>query len=228
MTDRSAAFGALPDLVETRADRADRALSGLYARRVKRALDVACVLLGAAAALPVILVAALLARLDGGPAFYGQARVGRGGRIFTCWKIRTMAVDADARLEALLAADPAAAAEWRERQKLSNDPRVTRLGRVLRATSLDELPQLWNVLVGDMSLVGPRPMTPAQRELYPGSAYYALRPGITGYWQVSERNGCAFAGRAAHDARYAREIGFLTDLGVLARTVGVVLRPTGV
>jgi lipopolysaccharide/colanic/teichoic acid biosynthesis glycosyltransferase len=138
-----------------------------------------------------------------------------------------MVMDAEARMAAHLARDPAARAEWEETQKLKADPRVTPIGRLIRKTSLDELPQLWNVLMGDMSLVGPRPMMPEQARLYPGRAYYSLRPGITGFWQISSRNETSFAGRAAYDTRYARRISFATDLGVLLATVRVVLRGTG-
>lgn len=210
------------------APRARRApAEGIYARRGKRALDLALTLLAAPFVLPLVALLAALVALDGGPAFYGQARLGRGGRVFTCWKLRSMAVDAEARLATLLAEDPAAAAEWARCQKLRRDPRVTPIGRFLRAASLDELPQLWNVVTGEMSLVGPRPMTPEQAPLYPGRAYFEMRPGITGPWQVSERHKGAFAGRATHDAAYLRELSLATDLRLLARTVTVVLRGQG-
>ena len=152
--------------------------------------------------------------------FYRQARVGRGGRIYRIWKLRSMVMNADQKLEAHLAADPAARAEWDETQKLKRDPRITRFGRLIRKSSLDELPQLWNVLIGDMSLVGPRPMMPDQRALYPGRAYYALRPGITGPWQVSERNATSFADRARFDDKYHdRDLSLATDVRLLRPTV---------
>lgn len=135
--------------------------------------------------------------------------------------------DADARLAAHLAADPAMRAEWAESQKLKNDPRITAVGRFLRKTSLDELPQLWNVFKGDMSLVGPRPMMPQQRPLYPGRAYYRMRPGLTGPWQVSDRNAGSFAGRAEYDTEYHRSMSFLRDFTILVLTFWVVLRGTG-
>jgi exopolysaccharide production protein ExoY len=174
----------------------------------------------------VLLLALLIAR-DGHSPFYWNARVGRSGRVFHMLKLRTMVRDADARLEAHLAADPAAAAEWGATQKLKKDPRITTFGRILRKTSMDELPQLWNVLVGDMSLVGPRPMMPSQQVLYPGRAYYTLRPGLTGPWQVSDRNGCTFAKRAEFDRDYEQSLSLATDLRLLARTVAVVLKGTG-
>lgn len=207
--------------------------SGLYAAFGKRALDLALTLGAAPLWAPLVLVLMALVRLDPrsgrAPALYGQARVGRGGRRFTCWKIRTMTPDADAALARHLAADPAAAREWRTRQKLRRDPRILPMGRLLRAASLDELPQLWNVLRGEMSLVGPRPFTPEQRPLYPTPENYeALAPGLTGLWQIGPRGaGADFAGRAVEDARYLADFGLALDLAVLARTVGVVLRARG-
>ncbi len=200
---------------------------GVYERVFKRWLDLTLILLAAPFVLPVVLLLALLVRRDGGPAFYVQDRVGLDGRVFRLWKLRTMEVDADARLAAHLATDPALRAEWESSQKLKNDPRVTPLGRLLRKISLDELPQLWNVLKGDMSLVGPRPMLPEQRALYPGRAYYRMRPGLTGPWQVSDRNQTSFAGRAEFDAEYARRMSLATDLTILLLTIWVVLRGTG-
>lgn len=138
-----------------------------------------------------------------------------------------MVKDADARLETHLASDNAARGEWDTTQKLKADPRITPFGRFLRKSSFDELPQLWNVLKGDMSLVGPRPMMPEQAPLYPGEAYYTLRPGITGLWQVSERNATAFADRAHYDTRYEQSLSLVTDLRILMATIRVVLRGTG-
>ncbi len=200
---------------------------GLYVLGLKRVLDFLVVL----AALPILvpffmLVGALIA-LDGHNPFYSQQRVGMDGKRFRMWKFRTMVPDADIELQRHLAVDPEARAEWESRQKLTDDPRITRFGRILRRTSVDELPQLINVLMGDMSLVGPRPMMPSQQALYPGHAYYRLRPGLTGSWQVSERHKSTFADRAIYDDTYERDLSFATDLGILGRTVGVVLRCTG-
>ncbi|MCA1285826.1 sugar transferase [Salipiger bermudensis] len=198
-----------------------------YDRLAKRILDITIVLLGA---LPVLLVTTLLAAiiaLDGKSPFYLQKRVGRNGRVFYMYKLRSMVVDADSRLEAYLASNPEARAEWNHAQKLRRDPRITAVGRLIRKTSLDELPQLLNVLRGDMSLVGPRPMMVEQQDLYPGTAYYALRPGITGFWQTSVRNESSFAERAGFDTDYLRQLSFGTDLKILARTVRVVLNGTG-
>ena len=204
---------------------------GLYLRVIKRGFDVVAVLAAAVFVVPLVMLLALLVSLDGGRPFYWQDRVGRGGRLFRIWKLRSMDVDADRLLEAHLAANPAARAEWNRTQKLKDDPRITPLGRLLRKSSLDELPQLWNVLVGDMSLVGPRPMLPDQTELYPEKAYYRaycqLRPGVTGFWQVWARNETAFSARAHHDSLYFRRVSLWTDLFVLLVTVVVVLRGTG-
>lgn len=204
-----------------------RTLRSLYRHAVKRVLDLAVIVAAAPVVVPLVAVLALLVRRDGGPAFYVQERVGLDGRVFRMWKLRSMVVDAEARLAAHLEADAEARAEWDETQKLRCDPRITRVGRILRKASLDELPQLWNVVRGDMSLVGPRPMMTCQRALYPGTAYYALRPGITGYWQTAGRNRTSFEARADFDAAYLSDLSLVTDLRVLARTVSVVLRGTG-
>ncbi len=193
----------------------------------KRIFDIAAVLLLAPIAIPLILIVAFLAGRDGASAFYRQKRIGMGGQVFSLLKIRTMVPDADARLAAYLASDPAAKAEWDSTQKLKNDPRITRIGRFLRKSSLDELPQFWNVLRGDMSLIGPRPMMVDQKQLYPGTAYYKLRPGITGSWQVSDRNESTFAGRAEFDTSYYNALSLRTDLSIVVRTFGVVMRCTG-
>lgn len=201
--------------------------AGIYGNGGKRMLDLILVLIGGVVFLPLILILAALVRLDGSSAIYRQPRIGKNGRIFLLWKLRSMVPDADAALERYLASDAAARAEWDRSQKLRHDPRLTRIGATLRRYSLDELPQLWNVLMGDMSLVGPRPMMPSQRTLYPGTAYYDFRPGLTGLWQISARNDCSFADRASYDNRYAQEISLATDVRILACTVSVVLRGTG-
>ena len=143
------------------------------------------------------------------------------------WKLRSMVNDADARMEEYLAAHPEARLEWDRTQKLKQVPRVTRMGQLLRRSSLDELPQLWNVFIGDMSLVGPRPMMVSQRAIYPGLAYYALRPGCTGYWQTAGRNRTSFEARAEYDTAYEAELSLWSDIKILFRTVGVMLKGTG-
>lgn len=201
--------------------------TGFYRGGAKRALDVLLIVLSLPVAVPIIALLALLVMRDGHAPFYTQARVGKNGRIFRFWKLRSMIWDADSRLADHLASNPEARAEWDHTQKLKCDPRITRFGNFLRKSSLDELPQLWNVLKGDMSLVGPRPMMAGQQVLYPGSAYYALRPGITGSWQVSDRNESSFAARADFDTAYEETLSFAADLHILAATVGAVVRGTG-
>ena len=198
-----------------------------YRRWGKRSLDLVLVLLAAPFLLPVVALLVLLIRLLDGPAFFGQDRLGQRGRVFRCWKLRTMVPDAEQVLEQHLAENPQARAEWDTYQKLSQDPRITPVGRLLRKTSLDELPQLWNVLRGDMSLVGPRPMLPQQLPLYPGRSYLELRPGLTGPWQVSARHTSAFAERAHYDDQYAAELSLRADLRIIAATFQVVLQGRG-
>ena len=198
-----------------------------YQRIAKRALDVVLVLIVSLPVLTLVAILALAVAMDGHNPFYRQIRLGRNGRRFSMWKLRSMVCDAEAALVAHLAADPAARVEWDRDQKLRNDPRVTPVGRLIRRTSLDELPQLWNVLRGDMSLVGPRPMMPEQEEIYPGTEYFRMRPGLTGFWQISERNETSFGERASYDRAYWSEMSLATDLRVMLRTVGVVMRATG-
>jgi Undecaprenyl-phosphate galactose phosphotransferase WbaP len=186
--------------------------------------------MGGVVALPILALITLAIRLDSpGPALFRQERVGRDGRTFHVWKFRTMLVDAEARLEALLATDPAARLEWESSQKLARDPRVTRVGGFLRATSLDELPQLWNVVLGEMSLVGPRPIVRAEIPRYAESYEYyrQVRPGITGYWQVSGRSNTSYTQRVMLDTYYVRNWSIWLDLVILLRTVTVVLQRQG-
>lgn len=199
----------------------------LYRRLTKRVLDISLTLIAAPVAVPLVLLMSLLIVLDGRSPFYFQERVGLHGRTFRIWKLRTMVHDADAQLETYLSQNAAARLEWETTQKLKKDPRITLVGRILRKASLDEVPQLWNVLVGDMSLVGPRPIMASQRQSYFGRSYYNLRPGMTGLWQISDRNECDFVDRVRYDNIYDRMVSLKTDFSVLIRTVGVVLRGTG-
>ena len=195
----------------------------------KRLVDIAPALFLAPILLPSIATLWCLARLDGGPGFYGHVRVGRGGRIFKCWKVRSMVPDAEVRLVDHLAADLEAAAEWARDQKLTSDPRITRFGHFIRMMSLDELPQIWNVLKGEMSLVGPRPVTAAELGRYGpnADAYLDLRPGITGLWQVSGRNKTTYEERVALDIHYRRSASLVLDAQILARTALAVVKGTG-
>jgi exopolysaccharide production protein ExoY len=177
----------------------------------------------------MIVVAALIWRRDGAPILFAHYRVGLHGKLFRCMKFRTMLRDAEQRLSDLLERDPKAREEWAREQKLSNDPRITPVGHFLRRTSLDELPQLINVLRGEMSLVGPRPITVAELTKY-GSVrwhYLAVRPGITGLWQVSGRNDISYGERVALDQRYVESRSLRMDVQILLRTVKVVLARDG-
>ena len=196
----------------------------------KRTLDIMGAGVALLLALPAFLVLAILVRMDGGRVFYAHERVGRGGRLFGCLKFRSMVADADKRLAALLERDPAALAEWEATRKLKNDPRVTWVGRFLRASSLDELPQLINVLRGDMSLVGPRPVQVSELAAYYGAAaqhYLSVRPGITGPWQISGRSDTSYAQRVALDVGYATSPSIWTDIKILFRTPMAVLARRG-
>ena len=196
----------------------------------KRALDIVGAGVGLVLLAPFFLIVALMVRADGGPAFFAHQRVGRGGKLFGCLKFRSMVIDSQARLETLLANDPAARAEWEATRKLKNDPRITRIGRFLRSTSLDELPQLINVLRGEMSLVGPRPVQEAEIDRYYGASaahYMAVRPGITGLWQVSGRSETSYESRVALDVSYVSRPSLLADISILLRTPVAVLSRRG-
>ena len=199
-----------------------------YLRFGKRALDIVLASIALGLALPVLVVLALALWIESGNPFYTQLRLGRGGRHFRMIKLRTMVPDAERRLAWHLDADPALRAEWDLTQKLKRDPRITPIGRLLRKTSLDELPQVLNVLKGDMSLVGPRPMLPDQLPLYIApEAYLSLRPGITGLWQVTARNEDSFDLRAILDRRYAERVTLGRDLRIIGATFGAVWNATG-
>lgn len=209
---------------------ANRRAAPIYIYRdiVKRAIDILFIVLTLPFSLPIILFCAIALWLEGGNPFYTQDRLGLGGKRFSILKLRTMVRNADEMLESHLANDPDARAEWDSIQKLKNDPRITPIGKILRSTSLDELPQLFNVLIGEMSIVGPRPMLPEQLPMYGNAAAYnALRPGITGLWQVSARNEEKFSYRNEVDAAYEDDLSLQLDVKILFKTVGVVLRRTG-
>ena len=195
----------------------------------KRLFDIGCVALLLLLLAPLFLAIAVAVRLSSpGPVFFGHNRIGRGGRHFRALKFRTMHVG-DQILRDHLAANPAAAAEWAATQKLKNDPRVTKVGAFLRRTSIDELPQLWNVLRGDMSLVGPRPIVDDETEKYGEvlALYLRVTPGITGLWQVSGRNNTSYEQRVWLDAHYVRNWSLTLDLYIMVRTISVVLRRDG-
>lgn len=179
---------------------------------------------------PLLIGIALFIALSGtGPVLFRQSRIGRGGTPFTCLKFRTMHRDSDAMLADLLARCPTARAEWAQDQKLRNDPRVSAFGRFIRRASIDELPQLWNVIIGDMSIVGPRPIVASEAPRYGRYIrhYQATRPGITGVWQVNGRNDTSYRRRVACDVVYSRSVSLATNLRIMFCTVPVVLKARG-
>ncbi|QXE07343.1 sugar transferase (plasmid) [Paraburkholderia sprentiae WSM5005] len=196
---------------------------------MKRTMDVCVASILLVLLLPVLVIIALAVMRDKGNAVYGHPRIGRGGRTFKCLKFRSMVMNSDKVLAELLATDPRARAEWERDFKLKNDIRITPVGRILRKTSLDELPQLWNVLRGEMSLVGPRPVVQKELVRYGRDVryYLALKPGITGLWQVSGRNDVDYPTRVALDVKYAMNRSLAFDIGILLRTVKVVFAKDG-
>ncbi len=195
-----------------------------------RILDVVISVAALLLVAPLMIFIALAIKLSSnGPVLFRQDRLGLGGKTFSCFKFRTMRIDSEAILGELLANDPAARAEWDRDQKLRNDPRIFAVGGLLRRTSLDELPQLFNVLLGDMSIVGPRPIVPAEAVRYRRyiADYYTVRPGITGLWQVSGRNHTTYRRRIACDVAYVRAKSATNDLRIIAMTVPTVLLARG-
>jgi exopolysaccharide production protein ExoY len=194
----------------------------------KRALDLLICVATLAFFAPLMLLIAIAIRMTG-PVFFKQKRIGRDGKLFHVYKFRTMAVDAEQRLADLLAADPVARLEWETLRKLTHDPRITLLGKFLRLSSLDELPQLINVMIGDMSIVGPRPIVPSEAVMYGHriAAYCRVKPGLTGMWQVSGRNGTTYRRRVALDVCYSRRASLALDLWILLKTIPAVLKADG-
>lgn len=204
--------------------------NGKYSAYFKRAFDLIFSILLLPVLAPLIGVIWLLVKRDGGPGFFTQERVGQNGKKFICWKVRTMAIDAEKILKDMCDSNPEIAADWAKNQKLKNDPRITKIGAFLRSTSLDELPQLWNVLKGDMSLVGPRPFMTSQEQGYRsagGKLYFEMRPGVTGFWQIEGRGVTTFNDRIPYDDSYRANLSFLTDAVLILKTVAVIFRRTG-
>lgn len=200
------------------------------ARFAKRALDLAFTALIAPVIAIIVGFLALCIKLeDGGPAFYANERVGRGGKRFKTWKLRSMVTNGEQVLEKYLAEHPQEAQTWQVTQKLKHDPRLTRVGRIIRQTSLDELPQFWNVAVGEMSVVGPRPILERQIPLYGANynLYKQVRPGITGLWQISGRNKLSFTERAKLDKYVIQNWSVWLDLYILARTPSAIFTGDG-
>lgn len=205
--------------------------TGARYKGLKRTLDILAAGAGLIMLLPVfLLVAAGVWLSNPGPVFYRQKRIGQGGQPFMVVKFRSMVVDSAACLEQHLASCAEARREWAETRKLKNDPRVTTIGHFLRKSSLDELPQLWNVLVGDMSIVGPRPVVNEELDTHYRARrkfYQAVKPGITGLWQVSGRNNTTYEARVQFDCRYVQSLSLLNDLKILFKTLPAVLKSSG-
>lgn len=196
----------------------------------KRILDVVIAVVALVFLAPLILVfAILIKRNDGCSAIFTQSRVGRDGELFNCYKLRSMVPNAEDVIRDLFAKDPAARFEWQNTQKLKNDPRITPIGQFIRKTSIDELPQLINVIKGEMSIVGPRPIVQAEAEKYGSSfgAYCAVRPGLTGLWQVSGRSETTYAERVELDEQYAKNRSFWGDVKIILMTIPAVLLSRG-
>lgn len=195
-----------------------------------RVLDVTLAIIALVILAPLMaIIAAVIYILDPGPIIFAHQRIGRGGRSFPCLKFRSMVVDADARLRHLLETSPEARAEWDRDHKLRDDPRVIGIGKFMRKTSLDELPQLWNVVRGDMSLVGPRPIVVGEISRYGRyfEHYCAVRPGITGLWQIGGRNDVSYRRRVAYDVTYSRARSCAMNVKIIAFTVPSVLLQRG-
>ncbi|MDD5585888.1 MAG: undecaprenyl-phosphate galactose phosphotransferase WbaP [Alphaproteobacteria bacterium] len=198
-------------------------------RFIKRSFDVIVAGTALLLAAPLMLMIATVVKMDGGPAFFGHKRLGAGGKTFTCLKFRSMVLNAEHVLDHYLEANPEAKTEFVKFQKLRQDPRVTAIGKILRQMSLDELPQLLNVLTGDMSLVGPRPILAAETSHYHHdiALYFKVRPGITGLWQVSGRNNVSYAKRVRMDSWYVRNWSLWHDIAILCKTVPALFNRTG-
>lgn len=197
---------------------------------LKRTFDLAASALMLVLLAPLLIVVCLVVKLhDRGPIFFAHERIGFAGQRFKCLKFRTMKLNGDVVLAEYLARSPEAAAEWREKRKLATDPRVTAVGQFLRKTSLDEFPQLWNVLKGEMSLIGPRPIVDDEIQHYGKhfASYLACRPGVSGMWQVSGRSDCTYPERVALDARYVSNWTWLLDIGIMLKTVPAVFLQRG-
>lgn len=199
-------------------------------RASKRAVDIVMATTALVLLSPLMLIVALIVKLsDRGPVFYSHTRIGYGGAAFGCLKFRTMKTDAAAQLAELLRANPSARAEWETTRKLKNDPRITAVGDILRKSSIDELPQLINILRGEMSVVGPRPVTAEELARYGEhvTSYMAARPGLTGQWQTSGRNDVSYEYRVALDVQYIRDWSLTRDFIIIAKTVPALFSQRG-
>jgi exopolysaccharide production protein ExoY len=211
-------------------DRRSASRPHVVGRASKRAVDIAMAATALVLLSPLMLIVALIVKLsDQGPIFYSHTRIGYGGAAFGCLKFRTMKTDAAAQLAELLRTNPSARAEWGATRKLKNDPRITTVGEILRKSSIDELPQLINILRGEMSIVGPRPVTADELTRYGEhvTSYMAARPGLTGQWQTSGRNDVSYEYRVALDVQYVRNWSLTRDFIIIAKTVPALFSQRG-
>ncbi len=197
---------------------------------LKRTLDIFLLLVSAPITLPLTIIVAILVKITSkGPAFYGHTRVGKNGREFKCWKFRSMVIDADKQLEKILAENPEMRAEWEKDRKFTNDPRITKIGKILRKTSIDEIPQFFNILIGEMSFIGPRPVTKPELEKYGDKASFILsvQPGLSGMWQISGRSDTGYEERITLDSYYIQNWSVWLDLWIIIKTIYVVIKGKG-
>ena len=196
----------------------------------KRFIDLFLLLISSPITIPVVLIVSLAIKISSpGPVFYGHKRTGRNGREFKCWKFRSMVIDADKQLEKILAENPQMRAEWEKDRKFTNDPRVTKIGKILRKTSIDEIPQFFNILTGEMSFIGPRPVTEPELKKYGNKAEFILsvQPGLSGMWQISGRSDTGYEERVTLDSYYIQNWSVWLDIWIIIKTVYVVLRGKG-
>jgi Undecaprenyl-phosphate galactose phosphotransferase WbaP len=197
---------------------------------IKRLIDLFMVIIVSPIILVITAIIALIIKCTTkGPAFYGHNRIGKNGKLLKTWKFRTMVADADKRLQEILDSNPDARREWEENQKLENDPRITPFGKFLRKTSMDELPQLWNIFLGQMSFVGPRPVTESEINKYGNKAKYILsvKPGLSGMWQISGRSATGYEERIMLDSYYIQNWSIWLDIWIIIKTIGVVIKGRG-
>ena len=196
----------------------------------KRFIDLFLLLISSPVVLPVVLIVSLIVKISSpGPVFYGHKRTGKNGKEFKCWKFRSMVIDADKQLEKILAENPEMRAEWEKDRKFTNDPRVTKIGKILRKTSIDEIPQFFNILTGEMSFIGPRPVTEPELKKYGNKAQIILsvQPGLSGMWQISGRSDTGYEERVTLDSYYIQNWSVWLDIWIIIKTVYVVLRGKG-
>ena len=197
---------------------------------IKRCVDIFLLLISSPVTIPLVLIVSILVKCTSkGPVFYGHKRIGRNGKEFKCWKFRSMAIDADKQLEKILAENPKMREEWERDRKFTDDPRVTKIGKILRKTSIDEIPQFFNVLTGEMSFIGPRPVTKPELEKYGSKADYVLtvKPGLSGMWQISGRSDTGYEERITLDSYYIQNWSVWLDLWIIIKTIYVVLKGKG-